>query len=225
MSKFSQNIINNYKEQKEWRRAHIPWLWKAENAIISKIADTEKFFVFVAIVFLSDPLLVFISECFEAFNFQLLLGIAGVVAWAIIAIPKTRRLLILRPDPDKSIDRIIATLSIGAILFVIGATGLPEPSSSDSSSSTNYSASSFESDWEKERNEKEKEQYKDDVKEENKSQREFYSQLSGPKILYKCKNEDIEHAYSVNIGTYNRLLEKAIEDCGEDNLNIIKNEK
>jgi hypothetical protein len=67
--------------------------------------------------------------------------------------------------------------------------------------------------------------YQKDVKEENKNQRAFYTELSAPKILYKCKNEDFEHAYGVNYGTYNRLLEKAIEDCGENNLKIIKKEK
>jgi hypothetical protein len=225
MSKFTQKLIDNYKERNEWRRTHLPWLWKAQNSIISLISYCETFIVFLAVVFLCLSIFVFVIAIFESFNVQLLIGIAGVVLFAVLTIPKTRRSLILRPEPAKYIDRIIVTSFMGFILFFVGASGLPAPSSSYSSSSTSYKTSSFESDWEKERKEKEKKQYKQDVKEENKSQREFYSQLSAPKILYKCKNEDFEHAYGVNIGTYNRLLEKAIEDCGEDNLKIIKNEK
>ncbi len=168
--------------------------------------------MFLAVAFLS-----FIS--LASFNLQFLIDIAGLVLFAILAIPKTRRSLILRSDPAKSIDRIIVTFFMGFLLFVIGMSGMTIPDS-DSSSSTSYSTSSFESDWEKE-----KEQYEHDVNEENKRQREFYSQLSAPKILYKYKDKDFAHAYGVNFRTYNRLLEKAIEDCGEDNLKIIKNEK
>jgi hypothetical protein len=153
---------------------------------------------------------------------QLLIGIAGVVLFAIITIPKTRRSLILRSDPATSIDRIAVASFLGFILFLVGVTGIPPSSSSYStSSSSSYSTS----DWEKSRKKEQEKQYKQDVKEENKNQREFYFQLAAPKILYKCKNEDFEHAYGVNYGTYNRLLEKAIEDCGEDNLKIIKKEK
>lgn len=223
MSKFSQNIINNYKKLKEYRRVHNPWLWRAQNSAISKIADCEKFIVFLAIVFLSIPLLVFISECFESGKAQLLIGVAGIVVFAIIAIPKTRRSIILRPDPAKSIDRIVVASILGMILFVVGTAGL-EPSSSSSSSSY----SDWEEQWQKDEAEASKENKRQQEKQyykENENQRSFYSELSAPKILYKCKNEDLEHAYGVNYGTYNRLLEKAIADCGEDNLKIIKNEK
>jgi hypothetical protein len=224
MSKFSQKLIDDYKERKEWRRTYLPWLWKAENFIISLISCYEKFIVFLVIVFLSFVLLALLAS-FESLNVQLLIGIAGVVLFAIVAIPKTRHSLILRPDPAKSIDRIMITISMGFILLVVGTSGFSQSSHSYSSSSTNNSTSSYESDWEQERKKKENKQYKQDMKEENKNQREFYSQLSAPKILYKCKNEDFEHAYGAKSGTYNRLLEKAIEDCGEDNLEIIKNEK
>lgn len=63
---------------------------------------------------------------------------------------------------------------------------------------------------------------KNDSTIENKRQKEFYDQLSAPKILYKCKDSYFTHAYGANFGSYNRLLEKAYADCGDGNLDIIK---
>lgn len=124
MSKLTQNWVNGYKEKREWRKTHHPWLWRAENSIIFLITYFEKLIVSVVVVFLFFLLMGFIIACFESFNFQNLIGIFGVVSWAIIAIPKTRHSMILRTDPAKSIDRIIVTFSIGFILISVGSTGL-----------------------------------------------------------------------------------------------------
>ena len=60
---------------------------------------------------------------------------------------------------------------------------------------------------------------------ENKRQKEFYDQLSAPKILYKCRNSYFIKAYGAKLGSYNQLLEKAYTDCTSDNLDILKKEE
>ena len=60
------------------------------------------------------------------------------------------------------------------------------------------------------------------VKENNKEQRDFYSDLGSPKILYKCNNSDIEKAVGAKVGNINLLLSNAQQDCGFGGYEILK---
>jgi hypothetical protein len=66
---------------------------------------------------------------------------------------------------------------------------------------------------------------KSGLENENRRQKEFYNQLSAPKILYKCKNSYFLKAYGAKFGSYNQLLEKAYADCSSDNLDILEKEE
>lgn len=52
-----------------------------------------------------------------------------------------------------------------------------------------------------------------DIEIENKRQRDFYSGYAAPKLLYKCKDSDVETALVARIGNINRLLDAASDKC------------
>lgn len=54
----------------------------------------------------------------------------------------------------------------------------------------------------------------DDIKQENKRQREFYDDLGSPKVLYKCKGSDFEKAVGAKFGNINMLLSDLQGECG-----------
>lgn len=60
------------------------------------------------------------------------------------------------------------------------------------------------------------------VRENNKEQRVFYSDLGSPKILYRCNNSDVEKAVGAKIGNINLLLSDAQQDCGSGGYEILK---
>lgn len=60
------------------------------------------------------------------------------------------------------------------------------------------------------------------TKESNIEQRKFYDELSAPKILYKCKNSNVEKAVGAKIGSVNVLIDAAQKDCITSGFEIIK---
>jgi len=60
------------------------------------------------------------------------------------------------------------------------------------------------------------------VRENNKEQRDFYSDLGSPKILYKCNNSDAEKAVGAKVGNINLLLSNAQQECGFGGYEILK---
>ena len=60
---------------------------------------------------------------------------------------------------------------------------------------------------------------------ENERQRDFYSQLGKPKLLYKCKESPFEKAIGAQIGTLNRLIADADRECGSSGYEILKSKE
>lgn len=76
---------------------------------------------------------------------------------------------------------------------------------------------------EQEKSERERtEKLKDDLKKESAHQRDFYSQLGAPKLLYKCNGSYPEKAIGAKYGNINVLLSRAESDCGNAGYEVIK---
>jgi hypothetical protein len=75
---------------------------------------------------------------------------------------------------------------------------------------------------EEQENKVKKERRKRDVAQSNEDQREFYSKLGAPKILYQCSGSDLETAIGAKFGGINSLISKAQSECGEGNYSILK---
>lgn len=65
--------------------------------------------------------------------------------------------------------------------------------------------------------------YKSDIIIENKAQRDYYSRMAAPKLIYKCNGSDREIAIAARIGNINRLLNEAEDKCS-GRYEIIKRE-
>lgn len=52
-----------------------------------------------------------------------------------------------------------------------------------------------------------------DIEIANKAQREYYSRMEAPKLIYKCNHSDREIAIAARIGNINRLLNEAEVEC------------
>ena len=48
----------------------------------------------------------------------------------------------------------------------------------------------------------------------NEAQRDYYSRMDAPKLIYKCNGSDREIAIAAGIGNINRLLNAAEDKCG-----------